>query len=123
MDDHKLLPYLESGDRLPRPKLCPQGIFSMMTKCFNEYPESRPVGQCVHSVVDLVMTCCMQTFAQVVDMCSKIVPDSSIYETIGLRRVVFALLLSSFVALHVVRCDFISLGTSRACSRNQVSWI
>jgi len=42
VDDHKLLPYLEGGERLSCPLGCSSAVFDLMLACWNTFPELRP---------------------------------------------------------------------------------
>ena len=43
VDDHKLLPHLESGGRLQQPRGTPEAAYEIMLACWNNYPDVRPV--------------------------------------------------------------------------------
>ena len=43
VDDHKLLPLLESGGRLQQPRGTPEAAYEIMLACWNNYPDVRPV--------------------------------------------------------------------------------
>ena len=42
LDIRNILSHLESGNRLTRPKLCPENVYAMMCACWTEDPEVRP---------------------------------------------------------------------------------
>ena len=43
VDDHKLLSFLESGNRLECPFFCPESVYDICMQCWNKYSEMRPV--------------------------------------------------------------------------------
>jgi hypothetical protein len=42
LDNYEVMPYLETGKRLPRPLRCPDDLYSIMQSCWLPSPEERP---------------------------------------------------------------------------------
>ena len=53
LDNYEVMPYLETGKRLPRPLRCPDDLYSIMQSCWLPSPEERPTfSVLVHKLED-----------------------------------------------------------------------
>lgn len=53
LDNYEVMPYLETGKRLPRPLRCPDDLYTIMQACWLPSPEERPAfGVLVHKLED-----------------------------------------------------------------------
>ncbi|XP_028408406.1 muscle, skeletal receptor tyrosine-protein kinase-like [Dendronephthya gigantea] len=53
LDNYEVMPYLETGKRLPRPLRCPDDLYSIMQSCWLPTPEERPTfSVLVHKLED-----------------------------------------------------------------------
>jgi len=51
MQTHDVLPFIQAGDRLPRPALCPPPVYGMMARCWAAGAADRPTFQQIAPVL------------------------------------------------------------------------
>ncbi|NP_001135853.2 src family kinase 5 [Strongylocentrotus purpuratus] len=52
MDNQTALKEVKSGYRMPKPMYCPDSLYDIMTKCWNERPQQRPTFETLYNFLD-----------------------------------------------------------------------
>uniref|UniRef100_A0A915KU05 receptor protein-tyrosine kinase n=1 Tax=Romanomermis culicivorax TaxID=13658 RepID=A0A915KU05_ROMCU len=92
---YRLLEYIKSGRRLPKPEMCYENIYELMKMCWQEKPADRPDGTCVVVRLKAIITMLATHAPSYNNMKTTVEFSSELHKE-----------LSSIETLHIEDCGF-----------------